>query len=54
MVARALYIQAGGAEPQLSSITADKQIVRLLEFITVPFCLSPLNSSVTPEEYFRT
>lgn len=27
MVARALYIQAGGAEAQLSSITADPQIV---------------------------
>lgn len=28
MVARALYIQAGGAETQLSSINADRQIVR--------------------------
>lgn len=28
MVARALYLQAGGAESQLSSITADQQTVR--------------------------
>ncbi len=33
MVARALYLQAGGSETQLSSINADSQIVRLLEFI---------------------
>lgn len=33
MVARALYMQAGGAEIQLSSINADPQIVRLLGFI---------------------
>lgn len=33
MVARTLYMQAGGAETQLSSITADPQIVRLLDFI---------------------
>lgn len=33
MVARALYIQAGGAETQLSSINADPQTVRLLDLI---------------------
>lgn len=33
MVARALYLQAGGAETQLSSINADPQIVRLLDFL---------------------
>lgn len=30
MVARALYIQAGGDESQLQNINADRQIVRLL------------------------
>lgn len=32
-VARALYLQAGGSEAQLSSIKADPQIVRVLDFI---------------------
>lgn len=32
MVARALYKQAGGAEAQQGSITADPQLVRLLHF----------------------
>lgn len=32
MAARALYTQAGGAQTRLSSINADPQIVRLLDF----------------------
>lgn len=35
MVAQALYKQAGGAEPQLTDIKADPQIVSLVSCVSV-------------------